>query len=149
MALTATPFSTMAELGYSLEAQVVLERMGIQNARGLLAVDRITFRFLRSVGDKVRKEIRRKAKELARLRPDLTQGRNTAHDFDEGPPGAISVNELAAQLLPRRPAGDDRPEEVALEYFLGLDEAVPAGSWPTVATPRTRARWTGRCSPRR
>jgi len=132
IALAATPFSTMAELGYSLEAQVVLERMGIQNARGLLAVDRITFRFLRSVGDKVRKEIRLKAKELARLRPDLTQGRSTAHDSDEDASAAVSINELAAQLLPRRPAGDDRPEEAALAHFLGLDDAVTPGAWPTL-----------------
>lgn len=132
IAAAATPFSTMAELGYSLEAQVVLERMGIQNARGLLAVDRITFRFLRSVGDKVRKEIRLKAKELARLRPDLTQGRSTAHDSDEDASAAISINELAAQLLPRRPAGDDRPEEAALAHYLGLDDEVTPGAWPTV-----------------
>lgn len=132
IALTVTPFSTMAELGYSPEAQVVLERMGIQNARGLLAVDRITFRFLRSVGDKIRKEIRLKAKELARLRPDLTQGRNTAHDSEDEVSGAVSINELATQLLPRRPAGDDRPEEAALAHFLGLDDAVKPGIWPTV-----------------
>jgi hypothetical protein len=33
IAMTATPLTTMAELGYSLEAQDVLERMGIHNAR--------------------------------------------------------------------------------------------------------------------
>ncbi|MDP1649152.1 MAG: BREX system serine/threonine kinase PglW [Rubrivivax sp.] len=131
-AMTATPLTTMAELGYSLEAQDVLERMGIHNARALLAVDRITFRYLRGVGDKIRKEIRLTAKELARLRPDLTQGRSTAHDVDEDAGGAVSVNELAAQLLPRRPAGDDRPEEAALAHYLGLDDAVKAGTWPTV-----------------
>lgn len=132
IAMTATPLTTMAELGYSLEAQDVLERMGIHNARELLAVDRIRFRYLRGVGDKIRKEIRLTAKELARLRPDLTQGRSTAHDVDEDAGGAVSVNELAAQLLPRRPAGDDRPEEAALAHYLGLDDAVKAGTWPTV-----------------
>ena len=132
IAMTATPLTTMAELGYSLEAQDVLERMGIHNARELLAVDRIRFRYLRGVGDKIRKEIRLTAKELARLRPDLTQGRSTAHDVDEDAGGAVSVNELAAQLLPRRPAGDDRPEEAALAHYLGLDDAVKAGNWPTV-----------------
>ena len=132
IAMTATPLTTMAELGYSLEAQDVLERMGIHNARELLAVDRIRFRYLRGVGDKIRKEIRLTAKELARLRPDLTQGRSTAHDVDEDAGSAVSVNELAAQLLPRRPAGDDRPEEAALAHYLGLDDAVKAGTWPTV-----------------
>lgn len=132
IALMATPHSTMAELGYSLDAQDVLERMGIHNARELLAVDRIRFRYLRGVGDKIRKEIRLTAKELARRRPDLTQGRNTAHDSDEDGPAAVSINELAAQLLPRRPAGDDRPEEAALANFLGLDDAVTPGTWPTV-----------------
>lgn len=132
IAMTATPLTTMAELGYSLEAQDVLERMGIHNARELLAVDRIRFRYLRGVGDKIRKEIRLTAKELARLRPDLTQGRSTMHDADEEVGGAVSVNELATQLLPRRPAGDDRPEEAALAHYLGLDDSVPAGTWPTL-----------------
>ena len=135
-AMTATPLTTMAELGYSLEAQDVLERMGIHNARELLAVDRIRFRYLRGVGDKIRKEIRLTAKELARRRPDLTQGRtslhNPAHEADEDTTGAVSVNELASQLLPRRPAGDDRPEEAALAHYLGLDDAVKPGTWPTV-----------------
>lgn len=132
VAMTATPLTTMAELGYSLEAQDILERMGIHNARELLAVDRIRFRYLRGVGDKIRKEIRLTAKELARLRPDLTQGRSTAHDADEEIAGAVSVNELAAQLLPRRPAGDDRPEEAALAHYLGLDDSVKAGTWPNL-----------------
>ncbi|MFM0732830.1 BREX system serine/threonine kinase PglW [Paraburkholderia sediminicola] len=132
IALTATPQTTMAELGYSLEAQDVLERMGVHNARELLAVDRIRFRYLRGVGDKIRKEIQLTAKELARLRPDLTQGRTVAHDADEQVEGAVSINELATQLLPRRPAGDDRPEEAALAHYLGLDDAVRAGAWPSL-----------------
>lgn len=133
IAPTATPLTTMAELGYSLEAQDVLERMGVHNARELLAVDRIRFRYLKGVGDKVRKEIRLAAKELARLRPDLTQGRSVSHDADEEKPeGAVSINDLAVQLLPRRPAGDDRPEEAALAHYLGLDDTVKAGSWPSL-----------------
>lgn len=132
IALTATPQTTMAELGYSLDAQVVLERMGVHNARELLAVDRIRFRYLKGVGDKVRKEIRLTAKELARLRPDLTQGRSVAHDAAEDVEGAVSINELAIKLLPHRPAGDDRPDEAALAHYLGLDDAVPAGAWPSL-----------------
>lgn len=143
--LTATPTTTMAELGYTLEAQDVLERMGVHNARELLAVDRVRFRYLRGVGDKIRKEIRNIAKELARLRPDLIQGRTTLHDSDDDQfsDGAVSINELAAQLLPRRPAGDDRPEEAALAHYLGLDLGLDdvvkpadhsrqAGQWPTL-----------------
>lgn len=137
VAMVATGQTTMAELGYSLEAQDVLDRMGVHNARELLAVDRIRFRYLRGVGDKVRKEIRLKAKELARLRPDLTQGRGSLYDEGAEPDAhdasvPVSVNELAAALLPRRPAGDDRPEEVALAHYLGLDDAVAAGQWPSV-----------------
>ena len=144
IALTALPTTTMAELGYTLEAQDVLERTGVHNARELLAVDRIRFRYLRGVGDKIRKEIRLTAKELARLRPDLAQGRATLHDADDdvSVAGAVSVNELAALLMPRRPAGDDRPEEAALTHYLGLDlgtddAAQPQGTsgqaaWPTL-----------------
>ena len=133
IALTATPSTTMAELGYTLEAQDVLERMGVHSARELLAVDRVRFRYLRGVGDKIRKEIRLTAKELARQRPDLTQGRTTLHDSEDDPTadGAISVNELAAQLLPRRPAGDDRPEEAALAYYLGIDTGLDDAAKPT------------------
>jgi serine/threonine protein kinase len=143
--LTATSSTTMAELGYTLEAQDVLERMGVHNARELLAVDRVRFRYLRGVGDKIRKEIRLTAKELARQRPDLTQGRTTLYESDDDTTadGAISINELAAQLLPRRPAGDDRPEEAALAYYLGIDTGLddatkPAdpskspGCWPSL-----------------
>lgn len=132
IAPTATALTTMAELGYSLEAQDVLERMGVHNARELLAVDRVRFRYLKGVGDKIRKEIRLTAKELARLRPDLTQGRSVALGADEEVEGAVSINELAAQLLPRRPAGDDRPEEAALAHYLGLDDTVKAGAWPSL-----------------
>lgn len=144
-AITATPTTTMVELGYTLEAQDVLERMGVHNARELLAVDRVRFRYLKGVGDKIRKEIRLTAKELARLRPDLIQGSTTLHDSDDDKTsnGAVSINELAAKLLPSRPAGDDRPEEAALAHYLGLDlelddAAKPAGNsrqagqWPTL-----------------
>jgi serine/threonine protein kinase len=132
IAMAATPRTTMAELGYSLEAQDVLERMGVHNVRELLAVDRIRFRYLRGVGDRIRREIRLTAKELARLRPDLTLGRNTVHQSDEDAGGAVSVNELATHLLPRRPAGDDRPDEAALAHYLGLEEDVRARGWPTL-----------------
>lgn len=132
VALTATARTTMAELGYSLEAQDVLERMGVHNARELLAVDRIRLRYLKGVGDKTRKEIRLVAKELARLRPDLTQGRSVALDADEVVESAVSINELAGQLLPRRSAAEDRPDEAALAHYLGLDAAVPAGTWPSL-----------------
>lgn len=134
LALTVTANTTMAELGYSLEAIDVLDRMGIHNAVELLAVDRIRFRYLRGVGDKLRREIRLKAKELARLRPDLTQGRGSLHEgedaeADDGHP--LSVNELANHLLPKRPAGDDRPEEAALAWYLGLEDEVAPCTWPT------------------
>ncbi|MEP6587327.1 MAG: BREX system serine/threonine kinase PglW [Polaromonas sp.] len=136
IALTALPTTTMAELGYTLEAQDVLERMGVHNARELLAVDRIRFRYLKGVGDKIRKEIRLTAKELARLRPDLAQGRATLHDADDEPglDGAVSVNELAVLLMPRRPAGDDRPEEAALAHYLGLDPGADDATQPESAS---------------
>ncbi len=136
IAMITTPDTTMAELGYSLEAQDVLERMGIHNTRQLLAVDRIRFRYLRGVGDRIRKEIRLRAKELAQLRPDLLQGRGTLHTLDdsalEDGRTPSSINELAQTLLPRRHAGDERPEDAALEYYLGLEQDGADGHWPTL-----------------
>lgn len=135
LAFTVTAQTTMAELGYSLEAQDALERMGIQNVARLLAVNRIEFRYLRGVGDKVRKEIRLKAKALARLRPDLTQGRPTLYESEEADEGSsklpVTINELAESLLPRRPAGDVRAEDAALAHYLGL-QGPGAASWISV-----------------
>jgi hypothetical protein len=139
VARLATANTNMAELGYSVEAQNVLEAMAIHNARELLAVDRVRFRYLRGVGDRIRKEIRLKAKALAAVRPDLVQGRPTLHEADDdtASAGATSVNELAAQLLPRRPAGDDRPEEAALAIYLGLEEAEGSTLWTPLGVAAT------------
>jgi serine/threonine protein kinase len=122
IARRATPLTTIAELGYGLEAQNVLDQMGIHTVRELLAVDRVRFRYLKGVGDKVRKEIRLRAKRLAQLRPDLVPGGLTVIDTDLAA-GATSIDDLAAHLLPRRPLGDDRPEERALAIWLGLEPA--------------------------
>lgn len=84
--------------------------------------------------------IRLTAKELARLRPDLVQGLRTLHDTDDDQTGddAVSVNELAAQLFPRRPAADDRAEEAALAYYLGLEtDADDTGKTPANLTPKS------------
>ena len=128
IARRATTQTTIVELGYGLEAQNVLDQMGIHSARELLAVDRVRFRYLKGVGDKVRKEIRTRAKRLAQLRPDLVPGGVTVLDT-EGK-GPVSIDDLAAHLLPRRPLGDDRPEERALAVWLGLENGIgPHGFW--------------------
>jgi len=136
VARNAVATTSMAELGYSVEAQNVLERMAIHNARDLLTVKRATFRYLRGVGDRIRKEIRLKAKALAAVRPDLLQGRPTLHDadFESASAGVASVDELAGKLLPRRPVGDDHPEEAALAIYLGLDEVEGSTLWTPLGT---------------
>jgi hypothetical protein len=91
----------------------------------------VRFRYLKGVGDKVRKEIRLTAKRLAQLRPDLVPGGLTVLDTDLAGAGVPSIDDLAAHLLPRRPLGDDRPEERALALWLGLDPGPdPAVLWP-------------------
>mgnify|MGYP001234645452 CR=1 FL=1 len=142
-ASVATPGTTMAELGFSVEAQDVLDRMAVHNARELLAVSRLQFRYLKGVADKVRREIREKAKRLAALRPDLAPESGTLHDESDDtaaaraattaapdPAGArpaatrdraVSIDELADLLLPRRPAADDRADDTALAHYLGIE----------------------------
>jgi serine/threonine protein kinase len=122
IARRATPHTTIVELGYGLEAQNVLDQMGIHNTRELLAVDRVRFRYLKGVGDKIRREIRARAKRLAQLRPDLVPGGVSVLDT-EGK-GPVSIDDLAAHLLPRRPLGDDRPAERALAIWLGLENGI-------------------------
>ncbi len=136
IAQLATVDTTIADLGYGIEAQNVLEGMGIHSVRDLLAVERVKFRYLTGVGDRIRREIRLKAKRLAQLRPDLAQGRSTLHGIDNAGPGVACIDALAALLLPKRPAGDDRPEERALALYLGLEqaEAEPGSDirWPSL-----------------
>ena len=136
IARRATPLTTIAELGYGLEAQNVLDQMGIHTVRELLAVDRVRFRYLKGVGDKVRKEIRLRAKRLAQLRPDLVPGGLTVIDTELAAEGATSIDDLAAHLLPKRHLGDDRPEERALAIWLGLEpyaEEPLLPLWPGLA----------------
>ncbi len=140
IAQLATATTTVAELGYSVEAQNVLEGMGIHNVKELLAVDRIRFRYLKGVGDRVRKEIRLKAKRLALLRPDLTSGRPSLHEAEPEPLGMASIDALAVQLLPKRPAGDNRPEEQALALYLGIEELEGTQLWSTLGQAASQCR---------
>jgi serine/threonine protein kinase len=140
IAQLATATTSIAELGYTVDAQNALESMGIHNVRELLAVDRIRFRLLKGVGDKVRKEIRLKAKRLSLLRPDLTQGRPTLHEAESDHSGIATVDELATQLLPKRPAGDDRPEDLALAIYLGLEDAEAGQLWPTLGDTASKCK---------
>ena len=46
------------------------------------------------------------------------------------------MDRLAEQLLPRRPAGDERPEDRILAYYLGIDEDAPI--WPNAGEVAAR-----------
>ena len=82
------------------------------------------FRCLTGVGDKIRREIRERAKRLSQLRPDLVPGGITEDDGSRA-----SVDRLADQLIARRPAGDERPEDRILAHYLGI-ESEDAPVWP-------------------
>ena len=118
--------SSIAEVGYGVEARDVLDRMGIHTVQQLLDVPRLKFRYLTGVGDRIRKEIRERAKRLAQLRPDLIPGGAT----NDGQ-GWASLDRLGEQLLPRRPAGDERPEDRILAAYLGLEPADAPSPWPS------------------
>ena len=121
--------SSIAELGYGVEARAVLDQMGIHTVYQLLGVPRLQFRYLTGVGDRIRKEIRERAKRLAELRRDLVPGGITEDDGVRA-----TLDRLADLLLPRRPAGDDRPEDRILAYYLGIDDdAAPWASAGQVA----------------
>lgn len=129
VAQTATAQTTLGEVGLSVDAQNVLERLGLHTLRELLAADRVQFRYLSNVGDKIRKEIRRVAKGLAQLRPDLVPGRVAAPD-DESGPG--SIDELAAHLLPSRQGSEERPDDRAVALYLGLEARDGLSDWPNL-----------------
>lgn len=145
IARCANHATAIAELGYSVDAQNVLERMAIHNVRELLAVDRVRFRYLKTVGDRVRREIRGIAKRLAQLRPDLAVAGPTVLDAEAIATAIRSVDELANHLLPRRAAADERPEDDALAFYLGVEgEESEEGErsstlWPTLGDAAQRA----------
>ena len=114
----------IAVLGYGLEARDILDRMGIHTVHHLLGVPRLKFRYLTGVGDKVPREIRERAKRLSQLRPDLVPGGTTEDDGSRA-----SVDRLADQLIARRPAGDEKPEDRILAHYLGI-EPEDAQAWP-------------------
>ena len=116
--------SSIGELGYGIEARDILERMGIHTVHQLLGVPRLQFRYLTGVGDKVRREIRERAKRLALCRPDLVPG--GASD-EEG--SRASIDRLAEQLIAKRPAGDGKPEDRILARLLSI-EPDDARAWP-------------------
>lgn len=124
----ATP---VTDLGYSVEALSVLERMGIHTVRQLLGVPRRRFRYMKNVADRVRREVREVAKDLARERPDLVPG-GTSLVGEEA--ATASMDDLCDLLLPRRPAGaEEDPEDAVLSALLALEEdgAVdPVTPWP-------------------
>jgi serine/threonine protein kinase len=124
--------SSIVDVGYGVEARAVLDQMGIHTVHQLLGVPRLQFRYLKGVGDRIRREIRLRAKRLAQLRPDLVPGGAT-----EDRSGRASVDRLAELLLPRRPAGDERPEDRILAYYLGIDEDAPP--WPNAGDVATAA----------
>jgi serine/threonine protein kinase len=68
----------VAELGYGIEARDVLDKMGVHTVAQLLAQSRRQLRYLRNVGERIRREIRERAKRLAHLRPDLKPGARCA-----------------------------------------------------------------------
>ena len=122
----------IGELGYSVDALNVLDRLGVHKISELLAVDRVRFRYLKSVGDKVRKEIRLKAKRLAQLRPDLVAANPSVLDADSSSPPSRSIDELVKQLLTQRQDDDEKPEATALAFYLGVETCKADTLWPTI-----------------
>ncbi len=82
------------------------------------------FRYLKGVGDRIRREIRERAKRLVELRPDLVPGGPTNEAN-----GRATIDRLSEQLIARRPARDERPEDRILARFLAIDE--DSTLWPT------------------
>ncbi|WP_157618906.1 hypothetical protein [Skermanella stibiiresistens] len=132
VARRTTAQTSISELGYGIEAQDVLDRVGIHTVRDLLAVHRRTLRYLTGVGDRICREIREKAKRLAQLRPDLVPGAPAPSEPGTAPAGVPTVDRLAEVLIPRRALGDETAEDRALAVFLGLEATDPPREWPTI-----------------
>lgn len=115
------PTTTIAELGFSDAAQNVLDDMGIHTVRELLAVDRVVFRYLRHVSDRVRKEIRQTAKALATRRPDLRLDRSLPAEDASAEDEGGSIDALFERLLPRRGFAEASSDIQPIDLLLGYD----------------------------
>lgn len=119
--------TSVAELGYGIEARDVLDKMGVHTVAQLLAIDRRRFRYLKNVGERIRKEIREKVKQLARLRPDLVPG-GAGQDARAG---RASIDRLYEQLPREGPGIDDSAEDRVLAALLGIDAIEGLALLPT------------------
>jgi serine/threonine protein kinase len=137
------PQSSISELAYSPTALSVLEGMGIHNVRQLLAVDRVRFRYLSSVADRTRKEIRLVAKRLAQLRPDLAPG-GMLQVTSEGGAERDDVDYLVDRLLPKEAEPDEHRGWRAVEAYLGLtNRATNSPRHGTRSHAPSRIPWSG------
>ncbi|KAA0575160.1 BREX system serine/threonine kinase PglW [Azospirillum sp. B21] len=138
IARRVTATTPIADLGYSVEAQDVLDRMGVHSVRDLLEVPRRNIRLASGVGDRIRKEIRLKAKRLAQLRKDLAPGTPTPTDLGPADTDRPSIDRLAEMLIPGRPLGEETTEDQVLAVFLGLEAAAIPQDWPSVGEVASR-----------
>jgi serine/threonine protein kinase len=130
-ARSLTPKSTIVEVGYSPASLSVLEGMGIQTIRDLLAVERVRSRYLSSVADRTRKEIRLTAKRLAQLRPDLAPDGEVSAT-SEGPADRRDVDYLVERLRPKETEEERRWRAVEVYLGLGNDACGAIKGWPSV-----------------
>jgi serine/threonine protein kinase len=134
----ATSTTSIADLGYGVEAQDVLDRMGVHTVRDLLAVPRHTLRYLTGVGDRIRREIRLKAKRIVELRGDLRPGTAAPSDAGLAIAGQASIDRLTELLILRRPLGEEVAEDRVLAVYLGIEATDPPRNWPTVGQVGTQ-----------
>jgi len=126
-------------LGLGVEAEQVLRQRSIRTVGEFLETPRKYYRYMRGVGDALRKQIRNEAKRLARLRPDLVPP-DSVNLLPEKR-GEATLEGLLETVIPVVPFDDGRDEEErALGLYLGVTEGSPDTLWPDLRSCATQAR---------
>lgn len=121
----ATAETLIVSIPFSTRAQNALNRANAVKVADLLGIHPFSLQNLRGVGSKTRKEL---FYAMARLRDRL--GSVAPAPPKDVPPEAVTVDQLAQNLLQSRARHAQTTEAKALRRHLGLDEG-PA--WPTQA----------------
>lgn len=126
-------------LGLGAEAEQVLRQRSIDSVGAFLETPRKYYRYMRGVGDALRKQIRNEAKRLARLRPDLVPP-DSVNLLPEKR-GEATLEGLLETMIPVVPFDDGREEEErALGLYLGIADGSSDTLWPDLRACATQAR---------
>ena len=134
----ATPETLLAVLGLSARAINALDRVNVLKVSDLLSYPLGDIHTMRGVGHKTRREIVGVVDELRMRLPEFRaaakfEETKIDREVDEGDLADLTLDELHARVMGRKPAGRSEGQWRIRTTLLGLNPERPtqAGNWPS------------------